>query len=162
MLLQTRVLTRLLSSPWLDSLILPAYAAGLSVLMILAQFMSSAIRHQRLPADDTSNLLPQTISRRRSFVARSVDNLGGRTIFAFKFAQLLSILGLLGISLAQLVLQHRDTTSRDFFGSTQIVQVVQCVLYVSGSRSMNTMRTKELYRRILLRLPRLLSSGKLQ
>ena len=126
------------------------------------QFVSEATRRGGPPADDTSDLLPQSESHRRSLLQRSVDNLGGRTIFAFKFSQLLAILGLLSISLAQLVFQHRDTTSRDFFGSTQIVQIVQCVLYVSGSRPMNTMRTEELYRRILLRLPRSLSSGKLR
>ena len=162
MLLQTRVLTRLHSSPWLDSLLLPAYAAGLSVLMILVQFVSSAMRHQRLPADDTSDLLPQTISRRRSVFARSVDNLGGRIVFAFKFAQLLSILGLLGISLAQLVLQPRDTTSRDFFGSTHIVQAAQCVLYVSSSCSMNMITANAPHRRIWWLLPQLLSSGNLR
>ena len=106
------------------------------------QFVGEATRRGGPPADGTSDLFPQPESQRRSLFRQSIDNLGGRTVFAFKFAQFLAILGLLGISSTQLALQNQDIASRDFFGSTQIVQVVQCVLYVSGSRSMNMMMTQ--------------------
>ncbi|EJF59658.1 P-loop containing nucleoside triphosphate hydrolase protein [Dichomitus squalens LYAD-421 SS1] len=115
------------NSPWLDSLLLPVYAAGVSGLLLLAQSASEVIRNNGLPAEDTPQSEPET----RSCFRRALENVGGGTIFAFKLAQLLGILGLFGVSLAQLALQNRETASHNLLASShwQIVQAAQCVLY---------------------------------
>lgn len=140
-LLHARTFTRFYFSPWLDSLLLSVYAAGISALIILVQSVIEASPGGGRPSNDTSDLYPHSESQRRPLFRRSIDNPGGRTIFAFKFTQLLAILGLLGISLTQLVLQNQDAASRDYFGSIEIVQVTQCLLYVSCLCSMSMNRT---------------------
>ena len=81
-----------------------------------------------LPNASRSEGAASQIPRRASF-RRAVEDLGGGTIFAFKLVQLLAILGLLGTSLAQLILGTRVAVAYNLLKPTEVVQIAQCALY---------------------------------
>ena len=122
-------LTRHHPSPWLDSLLLPVYVAAVSGVTLCLQSFVDAL-HKKGLSEDVPISAGSNIPRGR-FLQKSVENLGGGTIFAYKLVQLLVILGLLGISLAELILQNWDNASRDLLGTAQVVLIAQCAVYVS-------------------------------
>ena len=122
-------LTRYHPSPWLDSLLLPVYSAAVSGATLCLQSFVDAL-HKKGLSEDVSVSAGSNTPRGR-FLQKSVKNLGGGTIFAYKLFQLLVILGLLGISLAELTLQNRDNASHDLLGTAQVGLIAQCAVYVS-------------------------------
>ena len=122
-------LTRHHPSPWLDSLLLPVYVAAVSGVTLCLQSFVDAL-HKKGLSEDVPISAGSNIPRGR-FLQKSVENLGGGTIFAYKLVQLLAILGLLGISLAELILENWENASHNLLGTGQVVLIAQCAIYVS-------------------------------
>ncbi|TFK79744.1 P-loop containing nucleoside triphosphate hydrolase protein [Polyporus arcularius HHB13444] len=101
-------------SVWLDSLVLPAYVAGLSAFALLVQ---SAVGLTKSRGENES----EAATARLSYLRRTLNDVGGATIFTFRVVQVLDILALLGISIAVVT---TETSS-----GPRIVQVVQIALY---------------------------------
>ncbi|KAM5539771.1 hypothetical protein V8D89_006584 [Ganoderma adspersum] len=116
------------SSPWLDSLLLPVYVAAVSGATLFLQSIVDTLHKKGLSEGDSVDSAGSH-TQRRQFLRQSVGNLGGGTIFAYKLIQLLAILGLFGISLAELILQIRDNASHDLLGTAQVVLIAQCAIY---------------------------------
>ncbi|KAI1790062.1 P-loop containing nucleoside triphosphate hydrolase protein [Ganoderma leucocontextum] len=117
------------NSLWLDSLLLPVYVAAISVLTLFLQTIIDAFSKNGLSQGASVSAESQTLGRPR--FRQILENLGGGTIFAYKLVQLLAILGLLGISSAQLALQNAasDAASHNLLATTQVIQFAQCALY---------------------------------
>ncbi|RPD70679.1 P-loop containing nucleoside triphosphate hydrolase protein [Lentinus tigrinus ALCF2SS1-7] len=125
-------------SVWLDSLVLPAYVAGLALLVQSAVDLGKASNK----SDDAAELA--TVTSRPSYIHNRLSGVGGLTIMAFRVVQLLAILALLGISIAEFVL---NTATIEVLSDSRIVQVVQIALFaylsvlgllqVSGSSQVN-------------------------
>ena len=64
------------------------------------------------------------------FLRRKIRDTGGGTIFAFRLVQVLEVLALLGISLAQLVLHTHEHEEYEAGGVSATVLITQCALYV--------------------------------
>ncbi|RPD55442.1 P-loop containing nucleoside triphosphate hydrolase protein [Lentinus tigrinus ALCF2SS1-7] len=115
---------------WWNSLIFPAYGAGFSVLVLLASAVRDWVRTQKssgtpeweTPEDSAySSSLP---------IRRRIESIGGLAIFSYRIVQLLGILSLLGISIAQFVLDDDDIgILRGALTASRTVQAVQVVVY---------------------------------
>ena len=135
------------SSLWLDSLLLPVYVAGISGLTLLLQTIVYALSKSGRFEGTSVSAESQTLDLGRPRFRQMLDSLGGSTIFAYKFVQLLSILGLLGISAARLALQNAASpASYDFLGTAVVVQFAQCALYVSHRETCRVVDTKHRFR----------------
>ncbi|RDX45542.1 P-loop containing nucleoside triphosphate hydrolase protein [Lentinus brumalis] len=110
-------------SVWLDSLVLPAYVAGLSAFALLLQ---SAVDLTKSAAKSSDRSEPELATARPSFFRRTLNEVGGATIFTFRVVQLVALLALLGISIAEFVLR---TVTTESLPDPRIVQVVQIALY---------------------------------
>ncbi|KAI0711801.1 P-loop containing nucleoside triphosphate hydrolase protein [Cerioporus squamosus] len=113
-------ITSLSQSVWLDSLVFPVYVAGLSALSLIVQ---SAVGKSSTQSD-VAEL--RTATSRPSYVSEMLKEVGGATIFTFRVAQLLGILALLGISVAEFVLR---TATTEVVSDPRIFQVIQIALY---------------------------------
>ena len=120
------------TSPWVGSLLLPVYVAGVSGLTLSLQAIVDTLSKNGRSELEGAPASVQSRTLGRPRFRQILDNLGGGTIFAYKLVQLLSILCLFGISAAQLALQSAaSVASHDVFGTIEIVQITQCALYVS-------------------------------
>ena len=119
-------------------MLLPVYVAGFSGLTFFLQAVADAFTKNGLSEAVSGSADSHTPGRPR--FRRILENLGGGTIFAYKLVQLLAVLGLLGISMSQLVLQNAASVSHNLLGTAQTVQVAQCALYVSRYESMSSWR----------------------
>ncbi|CDO75388.1 hypothetical protein BN946_scf185012.g5 [Trametes cinnabarina] len=117
-------ITSLSQSVWLDSLVFPVYVAGLFALSLIVQ---SAVGKSSTQSD-VAEL--RTATSRPSYVSEMLKEVGGATIFTFRVAQLLGILALLGISVAEFVLR---TATTEVVSDPRIFQVIQIALYVCAS-----------------------------
>ncbi|KAI0717852.1 P-loop containing nucleoside triphosphate hydrolase protein [Cerioporus squamosus] len=108
---------------WLDSLVLPAYVAGLSALTLLAQSLIELTKSSTKSSDRTDLA---TATSRPTFFRRTLNEVGGATILTFRVVQLLEILALLGISIAEFVLR---TVPTEVLSDPRTVQVVQIAFY---------------------------------
>ncbi|PIL29334.1 ATP-binding cassette transporter [Ganoderma sinense ZZ0214-1] len=117
------------NSPWLDSLLLPIYVAAFSGLAFSLQAVADAGKNKALSQRASVSADSQTPGGPR--LRQILENLGGGTIFAYKLVQLLAILGLLGISSAQLVLRHAASAVlyEEVVAPIQAAQIAQCALY---------------------------------
>ena len=130
---------------------LPVYVAGISGLTLILQTIIRTLSKSSGRLEGASVISSEFQTLGRSRFRQILDNLGGGTIFAYKFIQLLSILGLLGISTAQLALQNAaSAASRDILGTAEVVQFAQCALYV-GRRDARRFADAKCRYRVILR-----------
>lgn len=119
------------SSPWLDSLVIPAYCAILSGALLLFPAVGNALRKRKSPEcflESSAQAPPPP-----SFLRRRVESVGSVTIFLYRFLQLLSILALLVLSV---LVPLRDATPHArVAGPFTVVDIVQTVLYVRAVSS---------------------------
>ncbi|KAI0746563.1 P-loop containing nucleoside triphosphate hydrolase protein [Daedaleopsis nitida] len=120
------------NSPWLDSLLIPAYIADASALLLLVQYVSRRVSKRKSSGDGSAEEAEESrdAAGSRPYFRQRLDDVGGMTIFLFRLVQLLAVLGLLGISVAQLLLNTLETAYKHLFDAANVVQIVQCVLYV--------------------------------
>ncbi|KAH9848044.1 P-loop containing nucleoside triphosphate hydrolase protein [Lenzites betulinus] len=118
-------------SPWLDSLLIPAYCAVLSVTIFLISAARHALRKRKLP--ENVDEVPQTgaqehsVSPGPSYLTRRVRAVGSKTIFFFRLAQFLSIDALLVLSILGPL--RNDDAHAHVVGPFSVTDVVQIVLY---------------------------------
>ena len=128
---------------WLDSLLLPVYVAGISGLTLLLQTILYTLSKSGRFEGTSVSVESQTLGLGRRRFRQILDGLGGGTIFAYKLIQLLSILGLLGISAARSALQNASSpASYDFLGTAEVIRFAQCALYVSHRETCRVVHTK--------------------
>lgn len=124
--LPVRTLADSQSSPWLDSLVIPAYCAILSGALLLFPAVGNALRKRKSPEcflESSAQAPPPP-----SFLRRRIESVGSVTIFLYRFLQLLSILALLVLSV--LVPLRDGTPHARVAGPFTVVDIVQTVLYV--------------------------------
>ncbi|PIL29356.1 ATP-binding cassette transporter [Ganoderma sinense ZZ0214-1] len=110
-------------SLWINSLLFPVYVAAISGVTLLVQTVIHAFRKAgHSEGTELQNPTPASFPQ-------TLESLGGATIFVFKLVQLLAVLGLLGTSLAQLILSNWDVVSFNVLGPIQVVRIAQCALY---------------------------------
>ncbi len=103
-----------------------------SALLVLASLLSQRTdEHDAAPPDVSSNSAAVSAPLRRAFFKRKSADVGGVTIFVFRVVQVLAVFALLGLSIAQLVAQEQSSALGHPAGGLDIVQVVQCALFVS-------------------------------
>ncbi|KAI0793789.1 P-loop containing nucleoside triphosphate hydrolase protein [Fomes fomentarius] len=117
-------------SVWLDSLVVPAYAAVASASVLIGHIVSQRIREH-----DTYNggLGASASVVSPSFFSQRVRDVGGVTIFTFRTVQVFAVFALLGLSIAQLVSHDHSTAFANGPSKSDVVYIVQCALYVYGS-----------------------------
>lgn len=118
------------STLWRDSLLYPAYGAGLSVVLLLAGAISDWFRTQKLSEASEPGALEVPPNTSSSSIRRRIDSIGGIAIFAYRIVQLLGILSLLGIAIAQFVLGDSISDSQSVLTASSTLQAVQIAIYV--------------------------------
>ncbi|KAL1939047.1 hypothetical protein VTO73DRAFT_10307 [Trametes versicolor] len=112
-------------SPWLDSLVIPAYCAILSGALLLFPAVGNALRKRKSPEcilESSAQAPPPP-----SFLRRRVESVGSVTIFLYRFLQLLSILALLVLSV---LVPLRDASPHArVVGPFAAIDIIQTVLY---------------------------------
>ncbi|TFK79743.1 hypothetical protein K466DRAFT_605899 [Polyporus arcularius HHB13444] len=113
-------------SIWQDSLIYPAYAAGISLLVLI----SSAFCDRFLTPKSSALCASETLAipATSSSLRRRIESIGGLDIFVYRVVQLLGILFLLGISIAQFVSDDSPTA----LTASRTLQAVQIAIYVGS------------------------------
>ncbi|KAI0932659.1 hypothetical protein AcW1_000282 [Taiwanofungus camphoratus] len=129
---------------YLDSLIFPVYAAGVSVAVLLLQliFKSKPVRklYARFSASeatlmDDSNAeelvvdIGETNEPESSAVGRHIAQLGGLTIFGFKFARFIALLALLGLQIFTAVSENQNPVDSELLRAPEWLQIGLCGVY---------------------------------
>ncbi|KAI0741249.1 P-loop containing nucleoside triphosphate hydrolase protein [Daedaleopsis nitida] len=132
--------TTLLSIPapdrslWQDTLVIPAYIAGVSFLVLVAESLSHYASTQKRAHETNSEEIQHNeadLVANHSFLGRTLTDMGGTTIFVFRLVQELAVLGVLGLSIGQLVTKALGTAPSHYEDPSQIVlEAVQCALYI--------------------------------
>ncbi|KAI0717853.1 P-loop containing nucleoside triphosphate hydrolase protein [Cerioporus squamosus] len=112
---------------WRDSLVYPAYAAGLSVLLLTAGTIRDWFQTQK--ALSITGTLDDSPRPAASSFRRRIESVGGLPIFVYRIVQLLGILSLLGISLAQFALDDSINVFGSALTAFRTVQAVQIAIY---------------------------------
>ncbi|KAI0824512.1 P-loop containing nucleoside triphosphate hydrolase protein [Trametes gibbosa] len=118
-------------SPWLDSLIIPAYCAAFSATLFLISALGNLLRKRKLSKE--SDEIPEGTTREHSVspcpshLKRQVRAVGSTTIFLFRLAQFLSINALLVLSVLGSL--RDDNTRGHVIGPFSVVDAVQIALY---------------------------------
>ena len=114
----------------MDTLVLPAYCAALSAVTFVILVFQQA---RKAPGTSSSEVsagrghaspLPD-----RPYLHRQLDALGGMAIFVGRVVQLLCILVLLGLSIAEILAFH-DWMPYNPTNAPPVVRIVQCALFV--------------------------------
>ena len=114
-------------SPWLDSLVVSAYVGAFSALVFLAQSAKDAYRKSE--GEDVSSE-----GENLSWFRKKLEIVGGWEIFAYRAVQVVAVLALFAISLAQLVstfTKNEETTSAHGLDFAHVLPIILCALYVS-------------------------------
>ena len=114
-------------SPWLDSLVVSAYVGAFSALVFLAQSAKDAYRKSE--GEDVSSE-----GENLSWFRNKLEIVGGWEIFAYRAVQVVEVLALFGISLAQLAFtftKNEETTSAHGLDFAHGLPIILCALYVS-------------------------------
>lgn len=116
-------------SIWRDMLMIPAYAAAVSIVALFLHLLLTLKPAKSLATRTFS--ANETVEEEISPVEEKshVEQLGGSVIFGFLVARLLSSLTLLGLSVATLVRHHGASTTQ--FDSYRWEQIAICGAYVS-------------------------------
>ncbi|RPD55459.1 P-loop containing nucleoside triphosphate hydrolase protein [Lentinus tigrinus ALCF2SS1-7] len=114
---------------WQNSLIFPAYGAGFSVLVLLASAVGDWSRARKLSATSGSETPDGSVDSSSSPIRRRIESIGGFAIVSYRIVQLLGILSLLGISIAQFMLDDEMSIVRRALSASRTVQAVQIVVY---------------------------------
>ena len=105
----------------------PAYGAGFSLLVLLANVLRDRSKTQKSSGEfQSETLVSPDNAQSFSSTRHRVEAIGGLAIFAYRVLQLLGILSLLGISMAQFVLD----VSRDSLAVPRTLQAIQVAIYV--------------------------------
>ena len=126
----------------------PAYGAGFSLLVLLANVLRDRFKTQKSSGEfQSETLVSPDNAQPFSSTRRRVEAIGGLIIFAYRVLQLLGILSLLGISIAQFVL---DNVSRDSLAVPRTLQAIQVAIYVCPRTRGRDLKLITLCRCILL------------
>ncbi|KAF7368865.1 ATP-binding cassette transporter [Mycena venus] len=129
----------LATGPWSDTLTIPLYVCAVSSLTLLVSLLWEsrlgrslrATLFKIVPLDSETSQSPSTASEES--IASHITEHGGKTIFAFNVARLITCLALLGISTAASMLdeedQERSTLASPRFGLHKYLQSAMCGLY---------------------------------
>ena len=143
----TRSLNGPFSRIWQDSLVYPAYGAGFSLLVLLANVLRDRFKTQKSSGEfQSETLVSPDNAQSFSSTRRRVEAIGGLAIFAYRVLQLLGILSLLGISIAQFVLD----VCRDSLAVPRTLQAIQVAIYVCPRTRGHDLKLITLCRCILL------------
>ena len=113
-------------SPWLDSLIVPAYFGAFSAFLFLFQSTKDIFGKSEDSDDETEE--------NKSWFRSKLDIVGGPSIYAFRAVQVVEVLALFVISGVQLVLSLTEGDTASAKSTSRIVQIVQFALLVSDSQ----------------------------
>ncbi|KAI0741256.1 P-loop containing nucleoside triphosphate hydrolase protein [Daedaleopsis nitida] len=118
------------TSLWQNSLAIPAYIACTSVLLVLVQVASHSISARKRVIEGNQHEDSDTAASCFR-LRRSCQNLGGVSISIFRGLQVLAVLALLGLSIAQLVSQALSTVPGQYAERAQheTLQISQCAIY---------------------------------
>lgn len=115
---------------WYDTLLWPAYAAGISVFVLLCHLIYSSFTSRKDPYLTVDVTLDHHDCSGFSVYVR---HLGGPVIFAFKTLRLLSCVILVFLTAAPLlpnIVQYGERDERVHFIYANLVQILLCATYV--------------------------------
>lgn len=115
----------------------PVYASGLSILVLLLQWLVSVVRKRRAKSTDASADSQTTATQPSGLIARfksHVDQLGGAAIFVWRLSRILAILALKALSVYSLVRLHEQEQNEEDAGSSthRWLEFGLAVVYVSA------------------------------
>ncbi|KAI0260155.1 hypothetical protein BC834DRAFT_925973 [Gloeopeniophorella convolvens] len=125
---------------WLHPLLIPSYVAGASAVVFIFQtcvtYGLGAYRRARIAPTPGSDAPfspgPSGSARLPTAYNEHVRKAGGSTIFYFKFARLLGVLGLFGLYLADYIL-HRKSHNQSVGRKYGVIKPTLCAAYLYAS-----------------------------
>ncbi|RPD55478.1 P-loop containing nucleoside triphosphate hydrolase protein [Lentinus tigrinus ALCF2SS1-6] len=114
---------------WQDSLVYPAYGAGLSVLVLIASAIRDWSTTRKSLLTSELETIDDSASTSSSSIRGRIASMGGWAIFVYRIIQLLGILSLLGISVAQFLMSDSISISLSALTASRTLQAVQIAVY---------------------------------